>query len=566
MGYNTKWQFSFKDYGGTTRWVYLQLKDYTGSTVTTLTPAEDPIGWDEDNSDNLLSYVRGKTGYIEVYEMTYGELSDMIPSTNTQIRVVCPGLFWGYVKAQSSSYAWDAGPRKLRFNILSPLAMANEIKMPIGTTDERTWDSVMKDLLDTIGYTEYIYPSTVAFGTFSGLFINPLAHDKEYHYENNAEAYEPISIGGLLEAICNYYGLIVHDYVSENTPKLLFTSVSYVSTYYRRLWNETLQRWVNFSVNVPQTMNNLLSGVEIADNSNKEQIVKPYSDITIRLGGSMFGDCDLPTEISDYQSNGELTPHGDWFENEFPSQVEVGGALIDGNMEDSIRFNEHEITDNAHMFTLKMVEYDRKFWYNIYITKKATGVNKMRVAVSSSEGGLIDNGTFDPISLGVRDIDFSTLENNEATIVLNEVPKDYLKIECYKLDTGQPSLISSVYGVKMKLREGIADYSKYEDKSFVKKLTGGEGAESITIERILNNIFSTNYYNLQNGTPCDFDYLLYSQLRVQLTLRSMTDYDYMLYLLNQSIDNTGRGWRVLAVSVKPRDNTYTITLHYSTHF
>lgn len=566
--YNTRWQFSFVDYSGTTRWVYIQQKDYTGSTVTTLTAGDNPISWDEESTDNLLTNVRGKTGHIEVYEMQYGELAAMIPATNTEMRVLCPGLFFGYIKAQSSDYAWQAGPRKIRFNIQSPLAMAYDVKMPISTTDKRTWDSVMKDLLDTIEYYSYIYPDNVTFGTFSGLFINPLSHDKDYRCENNDEAYEPISVGALLEAICNYYGMIVHDDITGETPRLLFTSVKYIDTYHIRSWNSTLSRWVTFNVSVTQQPNNLLTGVEVAGNSNKERIVIPYSDISIRLGGSMFGECDLPTSISEYNGGGSLTPRGSWFTNEIPANVYVEGAYLDDDMKDAIRCEEGLINDNAHMFTIKMVEYDRKYWYNLIIRRKTSNTvqNKVRFYIRSSVGGITDDGTFSPTSLGMRDVDFTNLQDNEVVIPLNQVPEDYLIIEVHKLVPGQGAADSYLYDVKMVLRDGIPDTSKYIDKSFVKRLTGGEGSDSITIERILNDVFTTNYYDSNNGTPEDYAYLLYSQLRLQVTIRSLSDYNYMLYLLNHVVDSTGRTWRVIAVSTNPRENTYKITLHHSQHY
>jgi hypothetical protein len=570
--YNTRWQFSFVDYSGTIRWVYIQQKDYTGSTVTTLTAGDNPISWDEESTDNLLTSVRGKTGHLEVYEMQYGELAAMIPATSTEMRVLCPGLFFGYIKAQSSDYAWQAGPRKMRFNIQSPLAMAYDVKMPIGTTDNRTWDSVMKDLLDTIGYGSYIYPDNVTFGTFSGLFINPLAHDKEYHCENDDEAYEPISVGALLEAICNYYGLMVHDDISGETPSLLFTSVKYIATYHRRSWSETLSRWVTQNISIPQQPNNLLTGVEVAGNSNKERIVMPYSDISIRLGGGMFGDCDLPTDISEYSiSERILIPRGNWFTNNFPDRlipkVEIRGEYLDGAVKDTICCYEGRIPDNAHMFTMKMVEYDRKdYYYNLVIRKQTTGVNKLRLYITSSTGGLTDDGTFSPSSLGKRDIDFTNLQDNEAVIQLFQVPSDYLMIEVYKLASGYDAQDSYIYDVKMVPRQYIEYIGKYIDKSFVKRLTGGEGSESITIERILNDVFTTNYYDSNNGTPEDYAYLLYSQLRLQITIRSLSDYNYMLYLLSHVVDSTGRTWRVIAVSANPCENTYKITLHHSQHY
>ena len=152
MAYANRWSITFKDFDGTTRVIYIQQDGWTGG-VTALTPGNNPMIWDEDITEDLTKRVRGKTGRIEVIEHTYGELRDLYPSTPLQNRVVCNGVFFGYIKAQNSSNGWEAGPRTLKLNILSPLALAYDIPMPINTTmGLREMGSVIVDLMDTLGY------------------------------------------------------------------------------------------------------------------------------------------------------------------------------------------------------------------------------------------------------------------------------------------------------------------------------------------------------------------------------------------------------------------------------
>ena len=50
---------------------------------TAVDGAANPVEWEEDDSDNMLDFVRTKTGYVRVLEYTYGALSGLFPTSAT---------------------------------------------------------------------------------------------------------------------------------------------------------------------------------------------------------------------------------------------------------------------------------------------------------------------------------------------------------------------------------------------------------------------------------------------------------------------------------------------------
>ena len=151
MAYTNRWSITFKDFENTTRTIYIQQDGWSGG-VTALTPGNNPMIWEEDSSEDLTRRVRGKTGRIEVIEENYGDLADLYPTRPMKNRVVCSGVFWGYIKAQNSTNGWESGPRTLKLNILSPLAMAYDIPMPINASlGLREMGGVMLDIILKLG-------------------------------------------------------------------------------------------------------------------------------------------------------------------------------------------------------------------------------------------------------------------------------------------------------------------------------------------------------------------------------------------------------------------------------
>lgn len=560
----------FKDYNNVTRTIYIQQDGWSGG-ITNLTPGNNPIIWEEDDSDNLLSYVRGKTGKMEVVEENYGDLNDLIPATNLQNRVVCPGQFFGYMKAQSSSNIWDS-KRVLKFNILSPLAMTNNLYMPIGDSNLRTMSSVLSDMLTLVGYTAIIMPITEIMGaTISGLFITPFADDKDYHYANNDEVYNPISIGTLLEALCERYGMTAHEVVEDSNPILILSSVvSNVENGSIKYYRYTLRNgsFTRQNIIVPANAEALFNSDRyVADNNNTEQIVQPYSDINIRLVGSAFTDCDLPTERSeqDNQPYGRfLTPRGNWITvaSGFSSdRVQIEGKVISNDIKDTIAVNENSINEGTEMFTLQFVEFEENSVYHLKLKKTGTATS-MRIKVYSDGKWLnFDTGAFTNFET-YKDFDFSTLTDNEADIRMVS-PSQYIQVVCIHCGSAGSS---NIYDVKIERETGESSpWVKYFDQNFVKKITNGQGSNTLELPRTLNDKYKSNYYE-DNYSPPDPNYLLYSQLRLKIKVRTNDEPSYLLYLKQFSIDSSNRKWRIISVSQNLRDSIHTITLHYSEYF
>ena len=570
MAYATRWKMVFKDYNDVTRTVYIQQDGWSGG-ITNLTPGNNPIIWNENDSDDLLAYVRGKTGKMEVVEENYGDLNDLIPATNLQNRVVCPDQFFGYMKAQSSSNIWES-KRLLKFNILSPLAMANNLYMPIGDSRLRTMSSVLSDMLTLVGYTAIIMPLTeIMEATISGLFVSPFADDKDYRYANNDEVYNPISIGALLDALCERYGMTAHEVVEDNNPILILSSVvSNVENNSIKYYRYTLQNGsftrqnITISANAEALFN---SSRYIADNNNTEQIVLPYSDINIRLGGSAITERNLPTERSEQaeQPYGRfLTPRGNWITvaSGFQStRIEIEGIVIDDDTKDTIAINENNINEGTEMCTLQFVEFEENSVYHLKLKKTGTATS-MRIKVYSDGKWLnFTTGEFTNFET-YKNFDFSTLTDNEADIRMVS-PSQYIQVVCIHCG---PAGSSNIYDVKIERETGgSSPWVKYFDQNFVKKITNVQGSNTLELPRTLNNKYKSNYYE-DNYTPADPNYLLHSQLRVKVKVRTTDDPSYLLYLKQFSIDSSDRKWRIISASQNLRDSMHTITLHHSEYF
>lgn len=139
-----------------------------GGGGTSVTPAANPIEWDEDDSDDLLSVVRWRTGNLRVVEQTYGELDAMHPAKDTDLPVVVTydgrTVFSGYMQAQDFNSPWVPGRRTLALPIVSVLGTAgNRYLQPRYIDYEMQLEldaSSTGDLQNYLGDDGKFYPAT----------------------------------------------------------------------------------------------------------------------------------------------------------------------------------------------------------------------------------------------------------------------------------------------------------------------------------------------------------------------------------------------------------------------
>lgn len=213
-----RWQIQFKSLQGVDCKVNICVDGYTG-TPSQLTGGETPVYWEENESKDLLKVVRTKTGYISFIEETFGQWSEVFPTTNidryVEVLYGTKVMFTGYLQAQSFENEWAAPPREIQIPIQSPLLAAQTIHFDAVQPQMITIAQALKWAIEKTGapYQYVEFPSQVKLDSkFRASMLSP--YNDSYNRSNVGEdtpVFTPVDIYTFIEGICNAYGLIVHD-------------------------------------------------------------------------------------------------------------------------------------------------------------------------------------------------------------------------------------------------------------------------------------------------------------------------------------------------------------------
>ena len=105
MARNIRWRCSFKSLKGVSCVINIYDNDWSGGIVS-VTGADDPFYYEEDNSDDILNEViRYRTGYIRLVEQgVFGALKDIYPTSTFDrfVEVLYDGavVFNGYIQSE----------------------------------------------------------------------------------------------------------------------------------------------------------------------------------------------------------------------------------------------------------------------------------------------------------------------------------------------------------------------------------------------------------------------------------------------------------------------------------
>lgn len=613
MAYTNRWSITFKDIEDATHTIYIQQDGWDGG-VTALIPGKTPIIWDEDSSEDLTKRVRGKTGHIEVIEENYGDLKDLYPTAPMQNRVVCNNVFWGYIKAQNSTNAWEAGPRVLKLNILSPLAMAYDIPMPVNMTPGlREMGSVILDIMDTIGYATIIMGCGIMpqsqkgeffRGQINNTLICPYANDKNYHYANDNEVFAPISIGEVIEYICERHDLIAHDYINGDKPELILSKMNYAGVYYRWLKGNIIAGGSAYDmaswVNNGDTLKELLAEFTVADNNNTEQLIMPYSTIDVTHEGERGGNIEAPTQQSQYVEQQvayyTLLPRGIWLSNanqcvrlhgdELKKVGNEGHNYDDWEMADVLDVQPAStLASGSIMFSITFYNVDPKNAYQLffkYSHEKEGSHDSIYLSARGKSGWFkFSNAAEDVrpineypthsteqkvnISLGGGTLGEMTYEK---TFRCGLVPDEYITLNFY---VGAQNLQRlKIYDIHFEAypsdSSGLTD--RYAEQRFVERYPPRSTGEKKILQYNLhlNETFFSNYYHtdFEYNTEIPY-YLINSQRRIRVTVKNPS-MSSLWYLYKYYIESQDSIWKLVAMSYDVRNNQFTLTLHNNREF
>lgn len=563
MAYATRWDIPFKDINNTLHHIYIQTDGWTGS-VTTLTGGDKPLDWDEDSSDDLIKRIRAKTGHIEIIEYSKGQLLDLFPTTATSHKVVVPDMFIGYIKPQTSTMPWLDYPRKIKLNIVSPLGLANGIypyQAPY------FWDGrfskiqdYFEDIMGKMQYKYLIMPtgntedvSEILDGKVNDFALGSFALDKEYRIEDQLDYWNPQSVKNVLEKFCTVHDLVVHDSIIGSEAVLLFTRFINPGDYYRYEYVTPYLRMGNGVLVSANSLINLFGLGGIASTQNIEKILLPYSGIDVYNEGEVYDDVDWTLGLCYYDEDSvpvsgflQLYPRGPWLELSYDQAF----LCAQGKNDEARRgvIVRGLPAPNTELFVVHFYEVEMGCTYTLRVTF----------------WDYFDNGSLHENKVFINGWEKTWFFNNEDTYEL-EIPNLTADV------TGQIVVTfkadgSYLFVTEMKLEKdkfyASAVQNIFIEQGFVTKIDGTDGEERLEYRLPLNDSYQSNKYTPTltfDGTPYPI-YLLQSQTKVEVILRTTRILNVNDYLHKYYVDNTGRRWRIIAISQTPRDCKAKITL------
>jgi hypothetical protein len=580
-----------------------------------------PLVIEEDYNDDMLSPIRTKTGYLRVVEPIFGQYADLYPTSPTSHIVRTTDGFVGYLQPQSFSDDWDAGPRILKLPVSSPLALMQTTKFTsVGYNIKYRLLDMLRECLQIMGYEKIVVPrggtqvDGFIFSFVSSLTICPFAEEDDYQFPVSGTIYAPKNVSQVLEAICNYYGMMVHDCNNGSAQMsdslLVITKNDYDGPY--QLWtDEDLdQETPPASMAVTgATVRNFSSYFEVAADNNNESFVQPFSKITFNSEGEQSYEVAVRAEWSHYTDRDiyanhyyhcMLQPVGDWLTAEKLSVTSLSNAvalcgIYKQNEEQEGDAKEYILTSmpagtpqDYEMFRVKMIGSTPHSYRVSGVVKVFSPTQDDYVFPSANMGnfGLAlkygayywdwsedENGW---VTNPQEKILYVTPSDTDGTFVTPpaDLPTDDLQASCYEVIIYfDPA--NDLYNYTKIF--GDITLQAYKNKATRKYVTvdpnkptvveGNSGSmDEADVDLLFSRNFNSNYLTEVGGSfqHINSEYLLHPQKIRKVTVVRNGVFDYTNYLCKWSFGDAFT-WRIIAVSEDIANCERTLTFMGSTH-
>lgn len=304
-----KWTIPFISLNGTSCRVDIYEEGYVGSVTELSTnnptspgyPAADPFVIQDDDSNDLTNFIRFKTGYLRMVEVTNGGLTALMPRNLTDHYIEAyygtELVFTGFMQCQEFDNDWVANPREMEFPIVSPLGLLDAFNFEIPAQPGLvTIGELMHEVLTGLNaaYTGVVYPMDGSYRPWTDLISSTVMmpfNDQFKHYDTSADLYKPKDYRYFVEGICACFGWMVHD-----TPENIeFTKYEDINSYYSRLTVAGLLDPESGWSGVQQRSAALDDYYTNADNNAMQSVVMPLKRINLNLEGVDVNDKKLET-------------------------------------------------------------------------------------------------------------------------------------------------------------------------------------------------------------------------------------------------------------------------------
>ena len=603
-----KYTIPFKSLTGNACSIDIYDDAYTGTAVTTLTGAPQPITFDEDDDDDLLTVVRSKTGYLNLIETTAGELDGVYPTTNTSRKVMAYYngmlIFTGFIQAQSFQNKWVPSPRQVSLPIISPLGLLDSIDMPIyNPPSMKALNVLLADVVDLLngmgaGFTSVVWPKmdVLISATVSSLTACPFSPDHDPAYANTP-LFAPNTAGWFIEALCNAFGWMVH----ETPTELVFSKFDHTGKYMS--CNVTNLRTLEGAAELGfdgSSQVALTDYVTPADGDGEVSTVMPKELVELSFDGEYVKSTRFDFSHLTFQAwEADHNQYVAWLRSETPELT--GNELTYKNYFDNAgKLTQQAVTacscgsaseqtecilvnlpnstvHSTELFTIKFFERptakDIQFkcdfnWGDIIlnlgtdeeVNHKALGI-KVKVGSQYYHG----NGTW------------STSEPNPFGIATNPdgiswditdtpagMPIEVSFYEITATTSGRVPLIAVVNPELVEMPMVFSEYRIRQRDTDKIGVSNGYGIGTATVGMGLNCYrYGSNQIGstLQSPRFTNYTYLLYSQERLRIRFRRIYALSYWWYIVYATF--VSHQWRVIGISQNPYDDEYEIILHRS---
>lgn len=472
-----RWYFKFKTFQGHTCQVDIYDENFSGTAIelnkdvsgSPGCPADNPLVIEEDNSDNVLSNVRIKTGYVNLIELTSGGLQDMYPSENGEFEVYAfidkpsnidiPSddadqyiIFHGYIQAQSFEQDYLSYRDKVKLPIQSVMGVLQE--QPI--TRE---SNVVADILVEC-FSEYKYfvipainvtvagesPRRLVEMAVAQCILTPINSD--YNYGTHAsgdtapEPVIPLTRAEFMERLCNVFGLISHD--AGNM--LVFTKIGWTGDFIRY---RNVAAWESSATTIGSggTINTFSSLFDFSDKKSKISHVDSVHKLT-----KYWENMSLPVKV-DFSVASDLGQHGNerllkyegfeiasniWL-NTSLSNIDNATYIVGDGENEYLESCRQSVSDYTLQFWVKMNYLN--FANRIHLETVGYRFGTLGISIMNSEGlyyNVNAESTDDPWeeSEAINDVTFSSITDGTADIDLRVGAESEITIFFYVKNNG----------------------------------------------------------------------------------------------------------------------------------
>lgn len=595
-----RWIMNFNTLGGKSCQVYIYDEGYTGSTQS-IVGTDEPFFFEESDTDDMLSVIRYKTGYIRVIEHSEGELTDLYPQATFDkfVEVYYGGtlIFTGFIQLQNISEDWVAYPRVLEFPVISPLGLIAKNNFSVfDPPQDLTLGYLMSEVMTDIdgGYTSVIFPDTSpAFaGTINSLVINPTNSEFSQSLANNKPMMKPINHEEFVEALCNAYGWMAHDLPGA----IVFTQYDYKGNYATYSLSNLATLTGKTSYTAGSTERDVDDYFTLADNAAKREVILPKKNVVLSYEGGFVSSAQFEFSKFKFYNDREYgNMVAAFLEAEDNMQISgpyVANTNIFNSSTGHITNNFVNVTNCGTISEHKeriLIKYDPTWSYSTSIftlhfyNPPSTGnftfeyklewgnmLQDLGTDADTDHYNIVYNIRVGSLYYQGQGAWSSTRPGgySQTGLKVTNAPAGPVHVEFYpSVYSGTPVELLTLSDIKLSEITYIWNDYKY-DMTNEQTIGGGQGVDDADVKLLFSayrrssNMIGSVIYPLYTN----YLYILNPMDRLQIKFRAE---NYTLAFWNEAyicgwrIWKAGWWWRIVAITCSPREDEFVLTLHHS---